>query len=129
MGGPFRQEDTMKALRDGLFALAAVLVTALALLVTTGCATREYYHVPYEMAEVYGAYPLSDGDTLRVEKRGQRAWARLNGTEAMKLTAVGPLEFVTQDRTLHLRFEPLAFTTEVQVLRLPGSGVQGELGK
>jgi hypothetical protein len=108
-------------------ALFAALAAALALLVS-GCAT-EYYIAPHEMAEVYGAYPLSDGDTLRIEKKGNRAFARLNGTESMRLTAVGPLEFVTQDQALHLRFEPLAFTTEVTVQRLPGSGVQGEFGK
>ena len=96
----------------------AALAAALAVLVTSGCATREYYHVPHEMAEVYGAYPLSDGDTLRIERSGKRATARLNGTEAMPLSAVGPLEFVTQDNGLHLRFEPLAFTTEVHVQRL-----------
>lgn len=104
----------MKALRIVPGALAA----ALALLAASGCATREYYHVPHEMAELYGAYPLSDGDTLRIERRGNRAWARLDGTEPVRLRAVGPLEFVTQDQALHLRFEPLAFTTEVVVQRL-----------
>lgn len=69
------------------------------------------------MADVYGAYPLSDGDTLRIEKKGNRAYARLNGTESMRLTSVGPLEFVTQDQSLHMRFEPLPFTTEVTMQR------------
>ena len=103
----------MNALRVVPSALAALVLLAVA-----GCASREYYHAPHEMAEVYGAYSLSDGDTLRVERRGNRAWARLNVTEPMRLSAVGPLEFVTQDQALHLRFEPMAFTTEVQVLRL-----------
>jgi hypothetical protein len=102
----------MKALQVVPSALAAALV----LLAAAGCATREYYHAPHEMAEVYGAYPLSDGDTLHVERRGNRAWARLNDTEPVRLSAVGPLEFVTQDQALHLRFEP-GFTTEVQVQR------------
>jgi hypothetical protein len=93
-------------------------LAALVLLAATGCATREYYHAPHEMAELYGAYSLSDGDTLRVERRGNRAFARLNDTGPMRLRAVGPLEFVTQDRALHLRFEPYAFTTEVEVQRL-----------
>jgi hypothetical protein len=35
----------------------------------------------------------------------------------MRLTSVGPLEFVTQDQGLRLRFEPLPFTTEVTVER------------
>ena len=93
-------------------------LAALVLLATAGCATREYYHTPHEMAEVYGAYPLSDGDTLRIERHGNRAFARLNDTEPMRLSAVGPLEFVTQDQSLLLRFEPMPFTTEVQVERL-----------
>lgn len=101
----------MKAVRGLTTALAA----ALALLVS-GCAT-EYYHTPVQMADVYGAYPLSDGDTLRIEKHGNRAFARLNGTEPMRLTSIGPLEFVTQDQGLHLQFEPLPFTTEVTVQR------------
>lgn len=96
-------------------ATLAALAAALALLMS-GCAT-EYYHTPVQMADVYGAYPLSDGDTLRIEKKGNRAYARLNGTESMRLTSIGPLEFVTQDRELHLQFEPLPFTTEVTVQR------------
>jgi hypothetical protein len=103
----------MNALRIVPSALAALV-----LLAASGCATREYYHAPHEMAELYGTYPLSDGDTLRVERRGHRAWARLNDTEPMRLTGVGPLEFVTQDQSLHLRFEPYAFSTEVEVQRL-----------
>ena len=102
----------MKAMRGFPIALAA----ALALLIS-GCAT-EYYNAHHEMADVYGAYPLSDGDTLRIEKKGNRAYARLNGTESMRLTSVGPLAFVTQEGTLKLRFEPLPFTTEVTVERL-----------
>ncbi|MFC5479257.1 hypothetical protein [Massilia suwonensis] len=97
-------------------AMFAALAAALALLVS-GCAT-EYYNAPHEMAEVYGAYPLSDGDTLRIEKKGNRPYARLDGTEPMRLTSIGPLEFVTQDQSLHLQFAPLAFTTEVTVQRL-----------
>jgi hypothetical protein len=97
-------------------AFLVALTAALGLLVS-GCAT-EYYHTPIEMADVYGAYPLSDGDTLRIEKKGNRAFARLNGTDSMRLTSVGPLEFVTQDNSLHLQFEPLPFTTEVTVRRL-----------
>jgi hypothetical protein len=97
-------------------AFLVALTAALGLLVS-GCAT-EYYHAPHEMTDVYGAYPLSDGDTLRIEKKGNRAFARLNGTDSMRLTSVGPLEFVTQDNTLHLQFEPLPFTTEVTVQRL-----------
>jgi hypothetical protein len=101
----------MKAMRGLPIALAAALA-----LLMSGCAT-EYYNAPHEMADVYGAYPLSDGDTLRIEKKGNRAFARLNGTGSMRLTSVGPLEFVTQDQGLRLRFEPLPFTTEVTVER------------
>jgi hypothetical protein len=97
-------------------ACLVALAAALGLLVS-GCAT-EYYHTPTQMADVYGAYPLSDGDTLRIEKKGNRAFARLDGTDSMRLTSVGPLEFVTQDNALHLHFEPLPFTTEVSVQRL-----------
>ncbi|THC46194.1 hypothetical protein [Massilia sp. Mn16-1_5] len=102
----------MKVMRSLPIALAAALA-----LLMSGCAT-EYYHTPHEMADVYGTYPLSDGDTLRIEKMGNRAFARLNGAEPVRLTSVGPLEFVTQDQSLHLQFEPLPFTTEVTVERL-----------
>lgn len=105
----------MKALRVVLGALAAVP----ALLLAPGAAAREYYIAPFEMLEVYGAYPLPDGDVLRIEGSGNRAWARLNGTERMGLRAVGPLEFVTEDGRLRPRFEPLPFTTEVVVQRSP----------
>jgi len=35
------------------------------------------------------------------------------------MTSVEPLEFVAEDEMLHLRFEPLPFTTEVVVRRSP----------
>jgi hypothetical protein len=125
--GPHRaalssREDTTKAL---LVTLAALL----ALLAAPGAAAREYYIAPFELLEVYGTYPLSDGSVLRVgpANAGTRAWAQVNGTERMRLVAVGALEFVTRDGRLKLRFEPLPFTTEVRVARVSGS--QGELGK
>jgi hypothetical protein len=37
----------------------------------------------------------------------------------MKLTSVEPIEFVAEDEMLHLQFEPLPFTTEVVVQRMP----------
>jgi len=98
--------------------MKALLAAAFALLFTSAC-TTQYYNAPFEMAEVVGTYSLSDGGTLRIEGRNNRAWARLNGGEPMKLTSVGPLEFVTQDTMLHLQFEPLPFTTEVLVRRSP----------
>jgi hypothetical protein len=98
-------------------ALLVTLAALLALLVAPSAAARDYYIAPSDMLEVYGTYPLSDGDVLRIEGSGNRAWARLNGTERMRLVAVGPLEFVTQEGRLKLRFEPLPFTTEVTVER------------
>lgn len=99
-------------------ALLVTLAALLALLAAPNVAGRDYYIASSEMLEVYGTYPLSDGDVLRIEGSGNRAWARLNGAERMRLVAVGPLEFVTQDGTLKLRFAPLPFATEVTVERL-----------
>jgi hypothetical protein len=116
----------MKAL---LVTLAALLALFLALLAAPSVAARDYYIAPFELLEVYGTYPLSDGSVLRVgpANAGTRAWAQLDGMGRMALVAVGPLEFVSRDGSLHLRFAALPFRTEVEVER--GSGVQGELGK
>jgi len=116
----------MKAL---LVTLAALLAVLSALLAAPVASAREYYIAPFELLEVYGSYPLSNGDVLRVgpANAGTHAWAQLNATERMRLVAVGPLEFVTRDGTLRLRFAALPFRTDVEVER--GSGVQGELGK
>jgi hypothetical protein len=59
------------------------------LLTALSVAARGYYSAPAELLEVYGAYPLSNVDVPRIEGRGNRAWARLNGTERMRLAAVG----------------------------------------
>jgi hypothetical protein len=116
----------MKALLVTLAALPALL---LALLAAPRVAARGYYIAPFELLAVYGTYPLSDGSVLRVgpANAGTRAWAQLDGMERMALVAVGPLEFVTRDGALRLRFVALPFRTEVSVE--PTSGIQGELGK
>jgi hypothetical protein len=115
----------MKALLVTLVALPALLS---ALLAAPVASAREYYIAPFELLEVYGTYPLSNGEVLRVgpANAGTHAWAQLRDTERMRLVAVGPLEFVTRDGTLHLRFTAQPFATDVVV---EGSGVQGELGK
>jgi hypothetical protein len=110
-------------------ALLVTLAALLALLAAPVASAREYYVAPFELLEVFGSYSLSNGDVLRVgpANAGTHAWAQLNGAERMRLVAVGPLEFVTRDGTLRLRFAALPFRTDVEVQR--ASGVQGELGK
>jgi hypothetical protein len=110
-------------------ALLVTLAALLALLAAPVASAREYYIAPVELLEVYGSYPLSNGDVLRVgpANAGTHAWAQLRDTGRMRLVAVGPLEFVTRDGGLHLRFAALPFRTDVEVER--ASGVQRELGK
>jgi hypothetical protein len=116
----------MKALLVTLVALPALLS---ALLFAPVAAAREYYIAPNELLDIYGTYPLSNGEVLHIgpANAGGRAWAELGGSGRMRLVAVGPLEFVTRDGMLRLRFAALPFRTDVEVER--ASGVQGELGK
>jgi hypothetical protein len=110
-------------------ALLVTLAALLALLFAPVAAAREYYIAPNELLEIYGTYPLSNGEVLHIgpANAGGRAWAELGGSGRMRLVAVGPLEFVTRDGTLRLRFVALPFRTDVKVER--ASGVQGEFGK
>jgi hypothetical protein len=110
-------------------ALLVTLAALLALLFAPVAAAREYYIAPNELLEIYGTYPLSNGEVLHIgpANAGGRAWAELGGSGRMRLVAVGPLEFVTRDGTLRLRFVALPFRTDVEVER--ASGVQGEFGK
>ena len=115
-----------------IVALAGLLTLGVAVPVASAAsAERVYYIAPFELREVYGTYPLSDGDVLRVgpANAGTRAWAALRGSGRIALVPIGPLEFVSGDGRLYLRFEALPFTTEVTVERAGASRVQGELGK
>lgn len=82
---------------------------------------RDNYHItPYEMLEVYGDYPLSNGETLRVTREGRRYFAAMPSIGKVEIVAVGSIAFVTRDRGLRLDFTPVPFTTYVWVSR-PGA--------
>ncbi|HEY0489562.1 MAG TPA: hypothetical protein VGD30_08630 [Telluria sp.] len=79
-----------------------------------------YYLAPHEMLEVYGDYPLSNGETLRVTREGRRYFAAMPSIGKVEIVAVGSIAFVTRDRALRLDFTPVPFTTYVWVSR-PGA--------
>lgn len=79
-----------------------------------------YYITPYEMLEVYGDYPLSNGETLTVTREGRRYFAAMPSMGKVEIVAVGSIAFVTRDRAMRLDFTPVPFTTYVWVSR-PGA--------
>ncbi|MFL6674246.1 MAG: hypothetical protein ACJ8LG_13270 [Massilia sp.] len=96
----------------------AVLLTSLSVL--AGCAghapgERHYYITPAEMHDVYGAYPLSNGDVLKISREHRRYWAEMNRTGRFEIVPVDSIVFVEKGGSIRLTFEPLPFTTQVQV--------------
>lgn len=88
---------------------------------------RDNYSItPYEMLEVYGDYPLSNGETLRVTREGRRYFAALPSIGKVEIVAVGSIAFVTRDRSMRLDFTPVPFTTYVWVSRTGGASATGQ---
>ena len=85
-----------------------------------------YYITPYEMLEVYGDYPLSNGETLKVMREGQRYYALMPSIGKVEIVAVGSIAFVTRDRSLRLDFTPVPFTTYVWVARAGAAPATGQ---
>jgi hypothetical protein len=98
---------------------------------------ESYYVTPTEMLDVYGTYPLSNGDVLRVTREHNRYWAETKRIGKMEIVPVDSLVFVERAGILRYTFTPLPFTTEVRIDGAPpnayttlfGSSVERELGK
>lgn len=86
-----------------------------------------YYLAPHEMLEVYGAYPLSNGETLNISREGRRYFASMPSTGKVEIMPVGSIAFVTRDRSLRLDFTPVPFSTYVWVTRGGGAPSTGQL--
>jgi protein involved in polysaccharide export with SLBB domain len=90
-----------------------------------------YTITPSEMLEVVGAYPLSNGDVLKVSNWQHRFWAEMRATGRIEIVPVGPGLFVQKDGPVSFQFEELPFTTGVAIggLDAPvagGSGIERE---
>lgn len=95
---------------------AVILLTSLALL--GACASPQQHHyvvTPVEMMDVYGVYPLSNGDVLKVSREHKRYWAEMRNTGRFEIVPVASIVFVEKGGSIRLTFEPLPFTTAVRV--------------
>jgi hypothetical protein len=95
---------------------AAVVLSSLALL--GACASQapgSYTITPTEMQDVYGVYPLSNGDVLRVSHEHNRYWAEMHRTGRIEIVPVDSIVFVEKGGSMRFSFAPLPFTTEVRV--------------
>jgi hypothetical protein len=97
-----------------------------------------YYVTPTEMIDVYGTYPLSNGDVLRITREHNRYWAETRRLGKLEIVPVDSLVFVERAGILRYTFTPLPFTTEVRIdglgppnayTALLGSSVERELSK
>ena len=86
-----------------------------------------YYLAPHEMLEVYGNYPLSNGETLSISREGRRYFASMPSTGKVEIMPIGSIAFVTRDRALRFDFTPVPFTTYVWVSPGGGSPATGQL--
>jgi hypothetical protein len=124
--------------------LAATLTaSALSLSACSAHGPRQgYYVTPEEMLDVYGTYPLSNGDALRITREHNRYWAEMKRIGKMEIVPVDSLVFVETAGILRYTFTPLPFTTEVRIDSLgphnaytalfgssSDSGVERKLGK
>lgn len=108
-----------------IVALALAVPAALAQTPAATGAERHYYITPYEMLDVYGAYPLSNGETLRITREGRRYFADMRSFGKVEIVAVDSIVFVSKDRSVKLKFTPRAFATDVV---LDYKGQQGLAG-
>jgi hypothetical protein len=119
---------------------AGMLMSVFALV--AGCSSpgprQGYYVTPTEMLDVYGTYPLSNGDVLRITREHNRYWAETKRIGKMEIVPVDSLVFVERAGILRYTFTPLPFTTEVRIdglgphnayTSLFGSSVKREFGE
>lgn len=103
--------------------IAASLIGTLALAVpaapaqTPAPAERHYYITPEQMLEVYGAYSLSNGETLRITREGRRYFASTPSLGKIEIVAIGSIVFVSKDRSVRFAFTPRAFATDLVIDR------------
>ena len=86
-----------------------------------------YYLAPHEMLEVYGDYPLSNGETLRISREGRRYFASMPSTGKVEIMPIGSIAFVTRDRSLRFDFTPVPFSTYVWITPGGASPATGQL--
>jgi hypothetical protein len=94
---------------------AAIVAGGLALLSACASSTGHYTITPNEMLDVYGTYPLTNGDVLRVSREHNRYWAEMRNTGRIEIVPVDSIVFVEKGGSMRFTFAPLPFTTEVRV--------------
>ena len=95
---------------------AVILLCSLAVLGACSSPQQHHYGItPVEMLDVYGVYPLSNGDVLKVSREHNRYWAEMKNTGRFEIVPVASIVFVEKGGGIRLTFEPLPFTTEVRV--------------
>lgn len=95
---------------------AAIALCSLALLSACASQQGEHYAItPNEMLDVYGTYPLTNGDVLKISREHNRYWAEMNKTGRIEIVPVASIVFVEKGGNMRFTFEPLPFTTEVRV--------------
>jgi hypothetical protein len=131
------REDAMRLSGLSVFLLPGALAV-LAACASAPPATSpgaRYYVAPSEMLEVVGAYPLSNGDVLKVSSWQRRFWAEMRATGRIEIVPVGPGLFVQKDGPVSFQFEELPFTTVVAIgglgaldapVGVGGSGIERE---
>jgi hypothetical protein len=104
------------------FVLGSLAVLAACSSAPRGASTAHYYVAPVEMLEVYGAYPLSNGDVLRISRGERRYWAEMRATGRFEIVPLDSDVFVEKDGPIRLEFRRLAFATDVEISGLGTSG-------
>jgi hypothetical protein len=134
------------ALEVGLSPMTGKLMkVACAFAMFGACAAQAdpYYITPNEMLEVYGVYPLSNGDVLKVSRDQRRYWAEMRHTGRIEIVPVDSIVFVEKGGKMRFTFEPKAFATDVRIEgialrdvafaaaygRSNHSGIQGKFGE
>jgi hypothetical protein len=96
--------------------LIAVLSSSLLLAACTATGPRQGYTItPTEMLDIYGAYTLSNGDTLKITRAHKRYWAETKRLGRIEIVPVDSLVFVEKAGILRYTFTQQAFATEVRI--------------
>jgi hypothetical protein len=123
---------------DAMRFSATVMLGGLAVLAACSSAPRgaspiaDHKLAPSDMLEVSGAYPLSNGDVLRISQERRRYWAEMRSTGRFEIVPVSPELFVQKGGPIRFKFEELLFTMGVTIsgLEAPpsgaGSGIERE---
>jgi hypothetical protein len=87
-----------------------------------GQACLRRYHIDPQLAagELTGAYPLSNGELLRVGREVARYYAEMPSTGRIEIVPVDDDLFVERNGPVRLKFVREAFRTEVVVTGLDG---------